>query len=125
MLTTFETLKKLKDCGYDEYCHTSMNVETHSISRSSWPERNSTLDKLFISCPTMENICYWLRSKGLHVSIEAENGFSTFRYMLYQLEREKKKEVWNYVDANGSLDHDTAISAGVSRALMVLKEKAI
>lgn len=119
-LVSRETAVALNDAGFDEYCRTAIHIETGKTSSSSWPDRNSKIIEGFLTCPTLSHACQWLRSKGLHMVVVPDvlcHG-NKWVWHLYKMHG----KYWKYQESSRVFpDHDSALEAGIIRAIEELK----
>ena len=66
---SYEVAKLLKEKGFDEPCQKCYYISTKSIE-DVHNGRNTILSSFFISCPTLQMACKWLREvHKIHISI--------------------------------------------------------
>ena len=106
-LVTHEQMTALMDAGYP--VHSDATITYHRDKPTEYSH-----------IPTLCVASAWLRSKGLHVSVEPHIEYlpDTWVYNIFNL----PKGAW--LDGCSSFDtHDAAHSAGITKALLTLKEK--
>ena len=79
---SYEVAKLLKEKGFDESCQKCYYVSTKSIE-DVHNGRNTILSSFFISCPTLQMACKWLREVNyLHICVQplVECGYTAYIY---------------------------------------------
>lgn len=107
---SFEIAKLLKEKGFDWDC--TSHFDSYHIECPNTP-MNSNSTKYWVSRPTHQMACAWIRDKGYHIAVLFNSKFRTWERIIQASTGIK----WSL---GGFSSHDKAVEEGIKYALEVL-----
>lgn len=121
---SYELAKELKACGFDEPCIAQWACEPDGkpilVGSTAFVFSNAELKGRDVTAPLLYHAQKWLREKGIAVSVQANEIQGE---LWYSADIITTKGINELVDGGFDyMGHETALSAGISAALELIKE---
>lgn len=120
---TFEQAVQLKELGFDWQCNYWYHpLETEKIIECQTYCNHNSFERPY-SAPTLSQAQKWLREKGIIILVLATSNLETGASYYYYIFKEKSLDD---IEADAVYStYEQALSAGIDKAIELLKEKAM